>query len=118
LGIFANSAGRFAEKLWEKFPAMAYGVAAFGGIADMAGLTTAVTRSRMTRLGHGHLSQFFDVWWLIAGGSVAQRPFGTAPLIGVKDPCRISLHTNTGQEEIVVPVDSILFSRRDCRIGL
>jgi hypothetical protein len=64
----------------------------------------------MTRLGHGRLSQFFDVWWLIAGGSVAQRPFGTAPLIGVKDPSRISLHTNTGQEEVVMPVDSILFS--------
>jgi len=50
------------------------------------------------------------VWCLLAGGSVAQRPFGTAPLIGVKDPCRISLHTNTGQEEVVMPVDSILFS--------
>ena len=46
---------------------------------------------------HGRLSHCFDVWRLIAGGSVAQRPFGTAPLIGVKDPCRISLHTTRGK---------------------
>jgi hypothetical protein len=50
------------------------------------------------------------VYSQLAGGSVAQRPFGTAPLIGVKDPCQISLHTNTGQQEVVMPVDSILFS--------
>jgi hypothetical protein len=31
-------------------------------------------------------------------------------LIGVKDPFWISLHTNTGQEEVVMPVDSILVS--------
>jgi hypothetical protein len=42
--------------------------------------------------------------------SVAQRPFGTAPLISIKDPCRFSLHTDKGQEEVVMPVDSILFS--------
>src|ERR1700676_1104802 len=49
------------------------------------------------QLGHGRLSHFFDVWRLIAGGSVAQRPFGTAPLIGVKDPYRISLNTPRGR---------------------
>ena len=73
----------------------------------------------LTRLGHGRLSQFFDVWWLIAGGSVAQRPFGTAPLIGVKDPCRISLHTETGARGgSHARRFDFVFSRRDCRIGL
>ena len=63
----------------------------------------------MRTASRSYLKFLGDVSWLLAGGSVVQRPFGTAPLIDVKDPCRISMHTDRAQEEVLMPVDAILF---------